>query len=196
MQHHRKTADNPVATRARSRRSLWLRGGLAAAVAGVIGASGAGGCTAPFDPQSLVNSVRVLSVDIDKPYPAPGDDITLEMTYYDGRETDTFTPVTIIWLAGCYNPEGDQYYGCYGPLGELFAQLQTGQIPPDGLIAAGPGLTNFTTQIPEDILSSLPDPDDGTQKVGLAYFFFLACAGEIRLRPARGHRRRPFPPGA
>jgi len=135
-------------------------------------------CAAPFDPPSLVNSLRIFAVVIDKPFAHPGDTVSLEMAFVDARDTGgNFTPIQIVWLGGCFNPPGLQYYGCYEPLGVLFEQLASGEIPPDGYIGVGP---NFDLSLPDDIVSSLPDPEDGNTKFGLAYVFFMACAGEVR----------------
>lgn len=139
----------------------------------------AGSCAAPFDPQSLVSSVRVFSIDIDKPYAQPGDEVTFRIHYFDGRDTGgEFTPIQITWLAGCWNPEGGQYFNCYEPLGELLEQVQSGVISPEGLVAQGPGLDAFTVTIPDDVVSSVPEPAVG-EKAGVGIIFFTVCAGRV-----------------
>ncbi len=161
-----------------SQRRNWVRPVLGAAATGLLAAIGSGGgCAAPFDPPGLVNSLRVLSVDIDRPYANPGETVTLTMNFFDGRDTGgEFTPVSIVWLGGCFNPPGNQYYGCYEPLGALFESLSTGSPPPDGLIGFGPV---FELALPDDLVSSADQPASGT-RYGTAYVFFLACAGEVR----------------
>lgn len=156
----------------------------------------AGSCAAPFDPQSLVNSVRVFSVDIDKPYANPGDEVTFRVHYVDARDTGgEFTPIQITWLAGCWNPEGGQYYSCYEPLGELLAQVQSGAIPPDGLVAQGPGLDAFTVTIPDDLVSSVPEPALGP-RAGVGIIFFTVCAGRVGVVEPEGETAaRGFPLG-
>ncbi len=148
---------------------------LAVAIAGHVSS-----CAAPFDPQSEIKTVRVLSVDVDKPYARPGDTVTFKLNYYDGRDGGgAFSPIQITWLAGCYNPPGNQYYGCYQPLGELLGQVASGELPPGGLVAQGPGLDTFSITVPDDIVSSVPEPEVGAH-LGLGFVFFTVCAGEVR----------------
>ncbi len=140
------------------------------------------GCAAPFDPPSLVNSLRVLTVVADKPYANPGDTVSLKMSFYDGLgalEESGPRPIQITWLGGCFNPIGDQYYGCYAPLGELLQKIAEGGAPPAGLVTQGVNLDTFELTIPDDILASRPIPETGV-RYGLAYVFFTACAGTIR----------------
>jgi hypothetical protein len=153
-------------------------------LAGLVTAAGVGGqvasCAAPFDPQSEIKTLRVLSVDVDHPYANPGDTVTFKMTYFDGRDaTGTFTPIQITWLGGCFNPPGDAYYGCYEQLGQLLQDVANGEIPPDGLVAQGPGLDTFSITLPSDIVSSVAPPDTGP-RVGVGFVFFTVCAGEVR----------------
>jgi hypothetical protein len=124
----------------------------------------------------------VVSVDLDRPYANPGDEVTLKLHYFDGREPDDgggFTPVQITWIGGCFNPPGNQYFGCYEPLGKLLADAAQGNIDPSGLLAQGPGLDAFTLKIPEGVLDAVPEPVFGP-RYGTGYVFFVACAGEIR----------------
>lgn len=162
----------------RTTRRLALAGAVSTLAAFTL-AGGPGGCSAPFDPPGLVNTVRILSVGVDQPFGKAGEPVTFKMTYVDGRQLDNFVPVTIVWIGGCFNPPGQAYYGCYEPLAELFEKLQSGQLDPSGYIAAGPGVDSFELTLPEDIVSSAPEPEYGP-KYGLAYVFFLACAGEVR----------------
>lgn len=147
------------------------------------------GCSGGFDPPGKVNGLRVLAITADKPYANPGDDVTFDMTVYDGlvsgETADGPRPVQITWLGGCFNPIGDEYYGCYAPLGELLQQLATGQVPPTGLVAQGVGLNQFTLSIPDDILTGRPQPEIGV-RYGIAYLFFAACAGQVRPVAAEG----------
>lgn len=142
----------------------------------------AAGCSGAFDPPGKINGLRVLAITADKPYANPGDDVAFDMTYYDGLVDETTAegprPVQITWLGGCFNPIGDQYYGCYEPLGKIFQQIAAGQLPPGGLVAQGVGLDQFTLKIPDDILTDRPQPAVGV-RYGIAYLFFAACAGHI-----------------
>ena len=38
-----------------------------------------------FDPQTLVNTVRILAAGADEPYAKPGDGVNLSLLAYDGR---------------------------------------------------------------------------------------------------------------
>lgn len=148
----------------------------AAALTALAAVGGPGACSAPFDPPSYINSLRILAVSADKPWARPGDTVRFTMDIVDARDTDTFTPTTIVWLGGCFNPPGQQYYGCYEPLGEIFADLEGEGFPDSEYIGIGP---TFDLVIPDDIVASQPDPEVG-EKYGLAYVFYLACAGQIR----------------
>lgn len=137
-------------------------------------------CVAGFDPPSKVDSLRIFSVVADKPYANPGDEVTFTMTYHDGYPPpeEGPRPVQIVWIGGCFNPPGDQYFACYEQLADLFAGLTSGGLPPAEYFAAGINLTEFKLTLPPDIVSSRPPPDTGPH-YGLAYVFFAACAGTI-----------------
>ncbi len=139
-----------------------------------MGGPGGSGCSAPFDPPSLINTLRILDVAVDKPYANPGDEVTFTMSYFDGRITGSLSPITIVWIGGCFNPEGGQYYACYDQLAEQLSGL-SGIPPQGGPVGIGP---SFTLTIPDDIVSSQPEPSYGP-KYGLAYVFFVACAGTL-----------------
>lgn len=149
-------------------------------------------CSPDYLPSDLVNGLRVLTVSADKPYVSPGESVTFTMQLRDGHPEGP-RPVNVLWLGGCVNPPGDLYYGCFLQFGELFKSLgegglqppQPGQPPPNlppGIIGFSPAVTSstsFTTFVPDDIVSSRPNPDGGA-KYGLAYVFFFACAGQIK----------------
>ncbi len=170
-----------MSTRPQKKARRAALGGLCATLLAAVfaGGPGASGCAAPFDPPGLVNTVRILAVGADEPFGKPGEAVTFKMTYVDGRRLDNFVPVNIVWLGGCFNPPGQAYYGCYEPLAEIFAKLEAGEIDPNGYIAGGPGVDSFELTLPDDIVSSAPEPEYGP-KYGLAFVFFLACAGEVR----------------
>jgi hypothetical protein len=166
----------------------------AAAVAGL----GYAACSAPFDPPDLINTLRVLIVRVDAldadanadgvpddaPTPAgsyarPGETVTFKMQYADGRDLDTsqsVEPILVAWIGGCWNPPGNDYYGCYESLGQLFSSLEAGEIPPE--IAIGPGLTDFAVTVPTDVLDAVGQPDAGP-RVAQGFVFFLVCAGTL-----------------
>jgi len=176
----------------RLRRSILTVLALGALASPVI----ASGCQAQFDPPTLVNGLRLFAVDIDKPYAHPGDEVTFKMTYHDGYPSpeEGPRPVQILWLGGCFNPPGDEYFACYGQIAELFQQVASGGAPPAEYFAAGIGLDTFTMPIPEDILAGRPAPEVGPQ-YGLAYVFFAACAGNLRPVTDPGGLAGSFPLG-
>lgn len=184
-------ADRPAA-RPRLRRALLASLALGALASPAI----ASGCAASFKPGSLVEGLRVFAVEVDKPYANPGDEIAFSMTYHDGLvSADQGTrPVQIVWLGGCFNPPGDQYFGCYEQLAELFSGISGGQPPSSEYIAGGIGLTEFTLRIPDDILANRPPPPTGTA-YGIAYVFFAACAGQLGVVQDPGGKAGSFPLG-
>jgi hypothetical protein len=178
------------------------------------------GCVAGFDPPSKVNSLRIFAVIADKPYANPGDEVTFTMTLHDGYPPPEEGPrqnIQIVWLGGCFNPPGDQYFGCYEQIGELLGSLASfasnpEQLPFDPLTCVGPeaecclppddehlcfGIndTQYKLKLPDDIVSSRPPPATGPH-YGLAYVFFAACAGaRIGLVTDPGGRASSFPIG-
>jgi hypothetical protein len=171
---------------------------LAALAAGALASPAiSSGCAATFVPISEIDALRVLAVTVDKPYPAPGEEVTFKMEFYDGYvdPNDPDAParnVQIIWLGGCFDPPDDAYFGCYPQLAEVFSSLSPGQLPPPGLVGLGP---SFTLKIPDDIITRRPEPRSGPH-YGIAYVFFVACAGEIRPIPVESTGRAgSFPLG-
>ncbi len=140
------------------------------ALAAVVGPVAAPGCAASFAPISQIEGLRILAVTADKPYAQPGDTVNFEMTYVDtyGRP-----PPTVAWVAGCYDPDGDEYYLCYPQLAD--AGLGNGGLR----FAEGAGLTTFSLTLPEDIITRRPKPTNGDPYYGLAYVFFAACEGTL-----------------
>jgi hypothetical protein len=128
------------------------------------------GCGAELDPQSELNTLRVLAVQKDEPYAQPGDTVALTMLHVDGSE-DVGRPIEIGWFSGCVNPPGDLYQGCFAP----------GAIDPRALnVAQGVGLTSFSFGVPDDVIARRPpSPDPRQPKYGLAFVFFAACAGSL-----------------
>jgi hypothetical protein len=133
-----------------------------------------GGCAPPsFDPSSLVNSVRVLAVESDAPYAAPGQTVTSEALVVDGRREQA-APLEVFWLPEpCLNPPDDAYYRCFPGLRARFrpgADIESA-------LSAG---TRFSFQMPEDAI--VPHPRSDTP-YGLAVLFTIACAGQVRYEP-------------
>ncbi|AKU99926.1 hypothetical protein AKJ09_06590 [Labilithrix luteola] len=182
----------------------FLAGTLAAGVAGITGLLACGG--QGFDPQSKVDSVRLLAVKADKPYVTPGDTVTLEALYTDQRQTKP-RPLQNYWIPLiCLNPRDDLYYLCFLPSGD--GGPGSGQLIPVGPLAgtadgggapqtpldagtnpfsqlpAGVDITpflqtgpTFSFQMPADAIQ----PREGDQIYGLAIIFNVTCAGHVEI---------------
>jgi hypothetical protein len=158
----------------RARRALLA----ALALAAMAAPSASTGCAgAGFDSISTVDTVRVLAVQADKPYARPGDTVTFTMTLDDGYVNPSHPdagprPLEILWIGGCFDPDGDQYYGCYSQLASEFSS-------PGAVGDIGAGLT-FSITLPEDIITRRPKPSGSTPYYGIAYVFFAVCAGTLK----------------
>ncbi|MBI4955198.1 MAG: hypothetical protein HY908_24455 [Myxococcales bacterium] len=145
-------------------------------------------CAASFLPSSYVNSLRVLAVTIDAPYAAPGDEVTFRMTVHDGLDPENGPrAIQVVWIGGCFDPEGDRYYLCFQQLAETLAGLAGGGPPPTDLLkldivaptsSGMPDLSSFTLRLPDDLISRRPPPVSGPH-YGIGYVFFAACAGTL-----------------
>lgn len=144
-----------------------------ALLASLLGLAACGGDT--FDPPNQVKGVRVLAVKKSAAYAAPGEKVRLDILYWDGKSKPSEQrEVEVTWFAGCTNPAGDLYYGCYPQLADLFE----GTMSADKLKLIGTGST-FEVTIPSDIVSSRPPRPDGSTPYGLSYVFFAACPGKL-----------------
>lgn len=174
--------------KAKQARSPWRRPILATIAALAFGGpAAASGCGASFTPISQIDGMRVLAVEADKPYASPGDTVTFQMSYYDGyvdpeNPNGATRPVQIVWLGGCFDPEGDQYFQCYSQIAPLLQGLNPNGPLPDFV---GFGDT-FSLKLPEDIVTRRPQPPSGTPWYGIAYVFFAVCAGRLGPVPAEG----------
>lgn len=103
-------------------------------------------CGAEFDPGSTVSSLRVLSVQADSPYAAPGETVRLQATSYDpeGRAIDW------AWVA-CETPDASSVEGCLAEI--VQTALATGDVP---LLASGIGQDSVELTIPESVLDGIP----------------------------------------
>lgn len=155
-------------------------GSLALAMLG--GPAAASGCAADFAPISEIDGLRVLAVEADKPYAAPGETVKLAMTHVDSRPDAPNT--NVFWIGGCYNPPGDLYYACYEQLRSRFPDLTN----IDALIQSGLGGigSDFSLTLPNDLITSRPEPADGAPWYGVAFVFFVACNGYPGLVPPEG----------
>ncbi len=181
----------------------------------LFGPAAASGCAANFAPPSELGELRVISVSVDKAYiaPHPAEECAQDLEkctvhfnadVYDGYGVQTEgaeRQINILWIGGCFNPEGDQYSLCIFPLLEIFKQaaaslddaVAQGKPPafPTGL-PLGWG-TNFSMVVP-DIVSSRPKPSFGPH-YGVGYVFFLACAGKFGLLESDASTASNFPIG-
>lgn len=145
-------------------------------------------CAPGFTSGSKLRSLRVLAVQKDKPYAKPGDTVKLDMLYDDGpkdpNKPSAPRPIQITWYPGCENPAGDLYADCF--TGKALAGFLKSLANP----LSGP---EVTFQISKDIISSRPPPTNKKQPpYGLAYVFFVACAGTVTPNPNPGQNEFPI----
>jgi hypothetical protein len=131
------------------------------------------GCGAELDRSSEVTGLRVIAVQKDKPYAMPGEAIAMKMLFVDGSE-DAGRPIQIGWLSGCIDPPGDLFQGCFaGAFDPAVASFEQGE-----------ALTDFSFELPADIITRRPPPQDPRQPAyGIAIVFFAACAGTLSFEP-------------
>jgi hypothetical protein len=147
----------------------------------------AASCAPGFEPASRINGLRILALTADRPYAKPGEEVTLAMTVYDGFGDEGPRPLQIMWLAGCYDPEGDQYFLCFEQLVEVLKPLADGGELPEELVkfetslasaSGSPNAHTFRFRLPLDIVSRRPKPPVGPH-YGIVYVFYAACAGTL-----------------
>jgi hypothetical protein len=159
-----------------------------------------------FDPQSKVDSVRILSARADKPYAKPGEVVTLDLLAVDGRVTKA-RPMRVAWIPlPCVNPPEDLYFLCFASAGGMGAP-GTGTPGTPGTPGMGGGLPFQPGQDITDVLPAgntlkftmpanaiIPRPR-AKSPYGLVIYFNIACAGRIRIDgidPAKGQQQIPF----
>jgi hypothetical protein len=134
-------------------------------------------CASRFDPASKIVSLRVLAVQKDKPYAHPGDTVHLRMLLTNGaafEDAGKGKEITVTWLTGCQNPDGDEYLNCFADLAKPGANL----LKILGSFQQSVGLETSLTLSP-DILDR-PAPQNPDQPInGSAFVFFVACAGYL-----------------
>lgn len=147
------------------------------------------GCSNDLSRPSEVTTLRVLGVQADPAFPAPGEHPQLSMLYEDGKAQEGAAPrrVRIAWLAGCDNPAGDLYYNCAQAIAETGALLSDADLsaehaPPTAAGLVGFGST-FTGSIAADAIARRPQPSGISHSYALSYVFFGVCAGELRREP-------------
>jgi hypothetical protein len=126
------------------------------------------GCGADFDPGSNVSSLRVLSVQADEPYAAPGETVRIEATTHDpaGRSIDW------AWVA-CETPDSSSVEGCLLEIAET--ALTTGNVP---LLGRGIGQNSVELTIPETVLDGVPVEARPSLFSGV---LGIACPGSLSL---------------
>jgi hypothetical protein len=147
----------------RSRSELGAQFGLVALLA-----LGAAACDPDFDPGSNVNSLRVLAVQADNPYAAPGETVRLQALSYDPEAR----PITWAW-AFCARPASSSVDSCLADIAQTTAT--TGALP---LLGMGEGLDSIEVTIPADTLDSIPPEARANTLVGV---LSVACPGNLEL---------------
>jgi hypothetical protein len=123
-------------------------------------------CDPDFDPGSTVSSLRVLSVQADNPYAAPGETVRLQATSFDpaGR--------TIEWAwATCENPASSSVEECIAAVAAT--AVSTGNLP---LIASGPGVDAIDLTISPNALEGIPVESRQNALTGV---LSVACPGTL-----------------
>jgi hypothetical protein len=151
-------------------------------------ASGLWACAEDFAAPSEVTSLRVLAVAPEPASGIPGETVELTMLIHDGRvgqdDVPAPAPAEVLWIGGCHNPPSRQYFGCYPAIQAVAAELAEGGgeglEPIPGLVGVG---TEFSFDVPADILESAPREETDPVHFGVSYVFFAACAGQLRLEP-------------
>lgn len=132
-----------------------------------------------FDPQNMVQGVRILSTRADKPYAKPGETVTVDMLVADGRKDQT-RPLKQLWFPFvCTNPTLDAYYGCFAPPkngqggegAKAIASLPKGA----DLSTLLPNGNSYSFKVPDNAVVSRP----GSDPYGTMFIFNVACAGRL-----------------
>ncbi len=149
---------------------------LLGAVAALVACSGT-----EFDPQNMVQGVRILSARADKPYAKPGESVTLDLLVADGRKDKT-RPLKTMWFPFvCANPRADAYFNCFAPQpGQLGGTSSALSALPRGIDLASllPNGTSYTFTMPDAVR-----PKAGSQEPsGTVFVFNAACAGRLLVK--------------
>jgi hypothetical protein len=137
----------------------------------LVALSALAGCDADFDPGSNVSSLRVLAVQANSPFAAPGETVELQATSYDPAGRD----ITWAW-AECQNPASSTVEGCLGEIAET--TLATGALP---LLATGVGRDSVELTISPTALDGLPVEARPSALTGV---LSVACPGTLELAGA------------
>lgn len=193
-----------------------MRARVVLGLSAIAGLAAIASCGGGFDPQSRVDSVRILATRADKPYAKPGEAVTLEALFTDARR-DKPRAAQNYWIPlVCMNPAQDAYYACFAPSldgGAGGARLvPAGPLADAGSLArdaggAAPGLGSIPTDV--DLAPLLPqgptfsfimpgdaiEPRLGSAPYGLAIVFNILCAGRVTFAsrdPSAGPQQVPL----
>lgn len=127
------------------------------------------GCGEEFDPASRVTDFRLIAVQADKPYAAPGEEVKLDTLFHEpfGR------PITWAWTT-CVKPDDTTVNACLARI-VTDAQAGGGQLP----LSVGPGQSTFKTTIPANVLDGVDPRAAGNVLVGV---LTVGCPGALALQ--------------
>lgn len=136
------------------------------------------GCS-EFDPGSRVTDFRLIAVQADKPYAAPGEKVHLQTLSHEpfGR------PVTWAWTT-CVKPRDTTVNACLAKIAED-ARANGGPIP----ISMGEGKSTFDTTVPSNVLDGVEPRAAGNVLVGV---LTVACPGALSLKDPNADGELPF----
>ncbi len=141
----------------------------------------AAGCGNDLEPGTRLIDFRLLAVQADKPYAAPGEEVKLQALVVEpfGR------PVSYAWTT-CVNPIDSTANAC---LDTIVARARAGVAP---VFRQGVGNDTFTFTVPGGALSSLPEQARSGAITGV---LTVACPGTIRIGPFDTATASPLPFG-
>jgi hypothetical protein len=152
--------------RVAARLGVWRQRGLTTGIALTVAATA--GCQADFDPGSRVTSLRVLAVQADRPFAAPGESVHFESLSYDpaGR--------ALSWgWATCVNPADSTVEGC---LTKIEADAEAaGETP---AFVPGMNTSSFDYTIPAEALEGVAASARPAAVVGVLN---AACPGAVEI---------------
>jgi len=151
----------------------WFRGLVLA------GALAQTACGADFDPGSRVTDFRLMAVQADAPFAAPGEQVHLKALYHEpfGR------PISLTWMT-CRTPTDISPLGCLAKIADDAAA--SGQPP---ATQQGVALDEVDITIPADALDGVPDDGIGNAMVGVVT---VACPGTLSMVEPAATGELPF----
>jgi hypothetical protein len=125
-------------------------------------------CADDFKPTNQVLGVRILAASASAPFAKPGETVKVEVLAIDGRSAGRKTvPMTLSYLPGlCVNPKNDDPNECYPGFAGSYVRG-----------------VNLSASLPQGAERSFVIPPDteraDAQGYGVAFAFFIACAGHV-----------------